>query len=281
MSWRTFARGAALFTGAAVLAVFFFLFLSAWPLIQSGEILQTWTGPWAPFATEPQFGVAPMIVVSVLMALGATALAFPLALGLVIFAHGIGPKKLSKVLRLLIQMTAGFPTVVYGFVSVMILVPMIRRHFESTSGFSLLAATLTLVVLILPTLVLIMEAPIQSQKKHWLVMGQALGLTRTQVLIKVLFPMARPTFLAAFILGFNRALGDTLIALMVAGNAAQYPGSLLDSVRSLTAHIALVLATDSFSPQYRSVAAAALILFLTTGCLSYGMRSLVQKVSRP
>ena len=271
------ASVAALLTGGAVLAVLVFLVVSAWPLLVSGDFLRLVVGSWRPFAVDASFGVGPMILVSILMAAGTTLLAFPAAVGLVAFAHGVGPRAWRKPVLNVIQFMASIPTVVYGFVAVIVLVPMIRDFFEKTTGFSLLAAVLTMALLVLPTMALLIDARLGRQDRQWATACLAMGMTHSQALEKVLFPQARTGLVSAVVMGFCRALGDTLVALMVAGNAARVPGSILDSVRSLTSHIALVLATDTFSPEYRSVAAAALVLFLLTSGLTMSVRHLAEK----
>lgn len=166
------------------------------------------------------------------------------------------------------------PTVVYGFVAVMVLVPVMRGLDEASTGYGLLPAVLTLALLVLPTMVLVLDARLGRQDRLWMETGLALGMTPGQTLDRVLLPQARGGLVTALVLGYNRALGDTLVALMVAGNAARVPEGPLESVRSLTAHIALVMATDAFSPEYRSVAAAALVLFLLTSGLTLWIRRL-------
>ena len=164
------------------------------------------------------------------------------------------------------------PTVVYGFVSVFLLVPRLREWFAVGSGFSLLAAVLTLSLLILPTITLILQSRLanSTRRSGWL--PTAMGFTTVQQMRCVLLPAASRGLAVAAILGFGRAVGDTLISLMLAGNAAQFPDSLFASIRTLTAHIGLVLATDSQSMAYQSVFAAGLVLFLLTGAVSLLIR---------
>lgn len=269
-----FETAAAWLTAAAVGAVLLFLLFSVWPLLVSGEILGTLRGGWRPFAAEPSYGIGPMVLVSLLMAGGAVLLAFPLAVGVAMFIHGTGSRRLRGPVQALVAFLTGVPTVVYGFVAVILLVPMMRHLDAGTTGYGLLPAILTLALLILPTMILVLDARLGRQDRLWMQTGLALGMSPGQTLQHVLLPQARGGLVTAMVLGLNRALGDTLVALMVAGNAARLPEGFLDSVRSLTAHIALVLATDTFSPEYRSVAAAALVLFLLTSGLTLGIRYL-------
>lgn len=258
-----------------------FLLYSAGPLLVSGRILATLTGPWRPFAAEPSFGIGPMAVVSLTMAVLAVVLAFPAAVGINAFVHGVGPRPLRGPVLAVVQFMTSVPTVVYGFVAVVVLVPLIRETAATGSGYCLLGAILMLALLVLPTMVLVIHARLAQEDRGVYRACLALGLTPAQALAQVVLPAARGSLVTALVLGFNRALGDTLIALMVAGNAPRLPGSLLDSVRSLTAHIALVLATDSLSPQYRSVAAAGLLLFVLTGAASLAIGRLAGREGRP
>jgi phosphate transport system permease protein len=268
------AGAAAALAGASALAIVGFILASAWPLLTSGALGSILTGTWRPYAASPSYGIGAMIAASALLSALAVALAFPAALGLVGCIHAVGPRRLGRGVLGVVQFMTSIPTVVYGFVAVMLLVPRIRQLGAVGSGYCLLAAILTLALLILPTIVLVIHARLGQLAPPLLRTGQALGMTPVQALLGVVFPAARRSLTTALVLGFCRAIGDTLVALMVAGNAPQLPDSLLDSVRTLTAHIALVLATDSFSPEYRSISAAALLLFLLTALLSVVVRRL-------
>lgn len=205
-----------------------------------------------------------MIFGTVSLALTALLIAYPLGLGICLFIHGLGPAWLARPVLLMIHGMTAIPTVVYGFIAVFLLVPLLRDHFQSGTGFSLLAATLSLSVLILPTIVLLLNSQLQQIVPRLRLTATTLGIPRSLELIHISLPAASHGLLAAAILGFGRAVGDTLIALMVAGNAAQIPDSAFDSIRTLTAHIALVVSTDSQSTTYHSLFAGGMILFLTT-----------------
>lgn len=273
------AAGAAGLVGAAALAIVGFILVSTWPLVTSGEIGSILTGAWRPFAASPSYGIGPMVVVSALLSVAALGLAFPVALGIVGFLHGVGPRRPGRIMLGVVQFMTSIPTVVYGFVAVMLLVPWIRQVATTGSGYCLLAAVITLALLILPTIVLVIHARLERVAPGLMRTAQALGMTPAQAMLSIVLPAARGSLATALVLGFCRAVGDTLVALMVAGNAPQVPSSLLDSVRALTSHIALVLATDSFSPEYRSISAAALLLFLLTALLSLLVRRLESRRS--
>ncbi len=253
----------------AVFAIFGFLVYFSFPLFFQENFTDILLGPWRPFYGS--FGILPMIIGSVSLALLALVLAYPVGLGICLFAHGLGPPKLARPLLAMIHFMTGIPTVVYGFVSAVLLVPFLRNGFTFSSGFSLLAAALTLSLLILPTIVLLMNSQLRQVTSATRVTSAALGIHPAQELIWITLPAASRGLTAAAILGFGRAIGDTLIALMVAGNAAQIPGSLFDSIRTLTAHIALVVATDSQSATFHSLFACGLTLFAITTSINLAL----------
>jgi len=257
----------------AVLAIVAFLVVGAVPLFASGEILSVLFGRWRPYAG--QYGIAPMIVGSLCLAASALAIAFPAAVGICAFAHGLAPRRLGRLVLAVVHFMTSIPTVVYGFVSVFLLVPLVRNAFGAGSGMSLLTAALTLSVLVLPTVTLLIHVRLQQVDPGVRLACSALGLTPAQSFLSVLLPASRRGLAAAAALGFCRAMGDTLIALMVAGNAPQFPASPLDSVRTLTSHIPLVLASSWGGPEYRTVVAAGLLLLLLAASLSLVIRRLV------
>ena len=201
----------------------------------------------------------------------------PVGVSIAAFIHGIGPARLGRIVLGVVRLMTGIPTIVYAFVSAIVLVPFLRDAFQEGSGYCVLGATLVLSVLILPTVVLLVHA-------HWQAMGDrlgltcaALGLTRGQALFRVVLPLGRRGLLVAGVFAFARAVGDTMIALLLSGNAAQTPRSLLDSFRTLTAHIALVHSTDTQGSAYASIFAAGLLLLLVTAALSLAARALARR----
>ncbi len=257
--FRILLRINAIFCVVAVVAIFLFLFYFSLPALKNGQLQNIFSWHWRPYRGE--FGILPMIVGSLCLASLSMGIAYPLGLGICLFMQGIGPPVLRKIVFNLVHFMVGIPTVVYAFVAAFSLVPFLREYFPFGTGFSWLAASLTLALLILPTIVLILTAELDVLKEKLSFTSLSLGLSPKQTLFYVILPSAKMGLLAAAVLGFGRALGDTLISLMIAGNAPQIPHSLFDSIRTLTAHIALVVATDSQSLAYASVFSAGLILF--------------------
>lgn len=263
----------------SVLAILGFLAYFALPIFSGGHLAEIFSWEWRPF--QGRCGILPMAVGSLLLALAAMGVAYPLGLGLCGFAHGLGPRFLRGPVMGLIHFMTGIPTVIYGFVSVIFLVPLVRGVFPESTGYSWLTAALTLSLMVLPTIVLLVNAQLQQVDARVRLVSVALGFSPAQTLLWVLGPLATRGLWAAAVLGFSRALGDTIIALMVAGNAPQVPHSLLDSIRTLTAHIALVVATDSTSQAYQSIFASGLILFGVTTAINLTLRRLQSGMMPP
>ena len=270
--WITWALAcAAAVSLCAVCALLAFLLWFSLPLFQTGQLAALLSWHWRP--QQGEFGILPMVVGSLCLGSSAMLLAFPLGLGVCCFAHGIGPTWAARPLLAAIRLMTSVPTVVYGLVSVFLLVPTIRAGF-SGSGFSWLAALLTLAMLILPTIVLLVDSQFAVVSAEIRLTAAALGFSRAQALLHLTLPLSSRGLVAAAVLGFGRAIGDTLIPLMLSGNAVQLPHSLLDSLRTLTAHIALVVATDSQSAAYSSLFACGVILFVFSMAVNLGLHRL-------
>lgn len=265
-------RCAVTVTVIGIAAVFGFVTLHALPVLPGpwdGQAAQLFGWRWRPEAGE--FGILPMLCGSALLAGSALLLGWPLALGLCGWMHGLGPARPAGALRALVRGMAAVPTVVYGFVSVFMLTPLVRQAGQG-SGLCWLTAALVLTLLVLPTLVVIMDAALRQQGRALRLTGAALGLTPAQTFAHVMVPGSRRWLVSAGVLGFGRAVGDTLIPLMLAGNAPMLPLSPFDPLRTLTAHMALVTATDAGSPAYRSLFAAGVLLLAASIGVSLAVR---------
>ena len=178
-----------------------------------------------------------------------------------------------KASSVLVRFMTTIPTVVYGFAAVFLLTPLIRRAFGG-SGMCLLAAGLILTLEILPTMVLVMQAGLSPRLSRLCPWGQALGFSKLGLFRLFVLPRSRRTLAAAAVLGFGRAAGDTLIPLMLAGNAVQVPQGLLSSIRTLTAHMALVTSNEVGGAAYGSLFCAGLILLVVNAGASITLHAL-------
>ena len=259
------------FAAVAIAAILGFLVWFSLPVFESGALRSTLAWNWRPLQGE--FGILPMLAGSLGLSLSALALAFPMAVGLCGFAHGIGPACMARPLLATIRFMTGIPTVVYGLASMFLLVPLVREASHG-SGFCWLAAALTLSLLVLPTIALLIDSQFRQARACIGLTAAALGFAPAQQLMRLTLPLSVRGLAMAASLGFGRAVGDTLLPLMLAGNAAQIPASPFESIRTLTAHIALVVSTDSQSAAYNSLFLAGLILFMTSVMVNLGLRQL-------
>jgi phosphate transport system permease protein len=216
-----------------------FIFLEGFPLILSVGLREfILFSHWAP--TKGHFGILAMIISSVLVTLGAMVIGVPLGLSCAIVLAEFSPKRLKMVLKPTLELLAGIPSVVYGFLGVIWLVPLIRNYLGGP-GLSLLAGSIILGIMILPTVISISIDALTAVPDLYRDGSLALGATRWQTVRRVVLPAASSGIITAIILGMGRAIGETMAVIMVAGNALQVPTSLLDPVRTLTSNIALEL----------------------------------------
>lgn len=224
----------------SILAVFIitiFVFYSGLPfIIREGIGNFIFNNQWRPMSGV--FGIFPMVVGSVLVTLGALGLAVPLGLGGAIFLAEFAPRQITRLLRPAIQLLAGIPSVVYGFWGLITLVPLLRNYFGG-SGFSALAGSIILAIMILPTIVNISEDAIRSVPGSFKEGSLALGSTHWQTVKHVLLPCSRQGIITGVVLGMGRAIGETMAVIMVTGNVPGMPTSFMDPVRTLTGNIVI------------------------------------------
>lgn len=261
---------AALVSAAATIGIFIFMAPLGYPVFTQGRLIQVLTGPWSP--AHHQFGIRPMLLGTICIASLALFLAVPLSMGCAVLIQATAPKRAGRIVYRLVQLMTGIPTVIYGFVGIFLLVPLVRETFGRGSGLCILSAALMLSILITPTIVLFFVNGLAAVPASYCQAASALGATPVQRLLYVMTPCAWPTMLAGITLGFGRAVGDTMIALMLAGNALAPPQSALDPVRSLTAHIALIIAADFDSLEFRSLFVCGLTLYVITTAAVVAMR---------
>ena len=257
-------------SGTITLLIFGFMLFMGFPLMRGGQFFEILTSPWAPKGAS--YGIYPMIVSTLGISFLSLAFAFPVSLGCACLIGVTGPRGLSRVFKRIVQMMTGIPTVIYGFVGVFLLVPLIRELAQVGSGMCILTAALILAVLISPTMILFFSDSFERVPKSYLDAADALGARKAQKFLYIVLPCARKGISIGLILALGRALGDTMVALMVAGNSIQVPGSVLDSARALTAHIALVVAADYESLEFKSIFACGVVLYLFVALIVLGVR---------
>jgi len=224
---------------SSLVIITIFIFMEGLPLIlHTGLKDFIFSSHWAP--TKGFFGIGAMIVSSLLVTLGAMVLGVPLGLACAIILAEFCSERLRRLLKPTLELLAGIPSVVYGFLGVIWLVPLIRNHLGGP-GLSLLAAAVILGIMILPTVISISIDALTAVPDIYRDGSIALGATEWQTVRRVVLPAASSGIITAVILGMGRAVGETMAVIMVAGNALQIPASILDPVRTLTSNIALEL----------------------------------------
>jgi phosphate ABC transporter permease protein PstC len=248
------------FSAVSVLAVItVFIFTEGSPILFKYGIKSFLLGlNWYP--SEQSFGLLPMILGSLMVTLGALIIGVPFGLGCAIFLTEFSPKQLRQVIKPIIELLAGIPSVVYGFLGIIILVPFIRKTLGGP-GLSVLAASIILGIMILPTIISISIDSLLALPPSYREGSIALGATRWQTTKMVLLPAARSGIIASIILGMGRAIGETMAVIMIAGNAISIPRSILDPVRTLTSNIALEMGYAS-GEHRQALFATGVILFI-------------------
>lgn len=236
-----------------------FIFIKGVPIIAKVGLFNFVFGmKWAP--SQGYFGIFPMIVGTVSVTLGAAIIGVPVAICCSIFLAEFAPATLRNIFRPAIQLLAGIPSVVYGFWGVLFIVPMIRNYLGGP-GLSILAGSIILAIMILPTIISITEVTILALPRHYKDGALALGLTHWQTIRHLLLPAAKSGIVAAIILGLGRAVGETMAVIMVVGNAVALPETILDPVRTLTTNIGIEMGYASGEHQ-QALFATGIVLFI-------------------
>ncbi|MEO0107732.1 MAG: phosphate ABC transporter permease subunit PstC [candidate division WOR-3 bacterium] len=246
---------------AAIFLIAIFIFSEGLPLVSKVGVIKFISSTrWAP--SRGQFGILPMIIGSLEVTILAILVGGGLGLSCAMFLAEFAPGWSVKILKPLIELLAGIPSVVYGFMGAVVLVPLIRTTLGGP-GFSVLASGLILGVMVLPTVIAISLDALKAVPVSYKEGSLALGATRWQTLYRTMLPAAKSGIIAAMILGMGRAVGETMAVIMVAGNAIVIPKSVLSPVRTLTSNIALEMGYASGDHQ-AALFATGMVLFVIT-----------------
>ena len=250
-----------LVTVGCVLLITVYLILSGLPAITKiglGNFL--FSTKWASTAADPKYGILPFILTSVYGTCGAILLGVPVGFLTAVFLSKMAPKKLRSVMESAVSLLAGIPSVVYGLVGMLVLVPGIRKLFHVPDGASLLAAMIVLAIMILPSIIKVSVNALDAVPKEYEDASLALGATPVETWFRVSAPAARSGIAAAVVLGVGRAIGEAMAVMMVSGNAPNMP-SLFESVRFLTTAVASEMSYAS-GLQRQALFSIALVLYL-------------------
>ena len=274
-----------IFTFCGFLAVAFvilitgFLLTSGMPAIGKIGITDFLFGTeWASTASTPSYGILPFILTSVYGTLGAIIIGVPLGLMCAIFVAKMANDKIAKTVRTSVDLLSGIPSVVYGLVGMIIIVPLVRETFNLPDGANLFSAIIVLTVMILPSVISVSETAIRSVPKEYEEASLALGATKTETVFKVVVPAAKSGILTSVVLGIGRAIGEAMAVMMVAGNVANMPG-LFTSVRFLTTAVASEMSYSS-GLQREALFSIALVLFVFIMLINVALNLIAKKKER-
>ena len=252
-----------LITVGCVLLISVYLIISGIPAIKEIGLIDFLFGKeWASSADDPKYGILPFILTSIYGTAGAILIGVPIGFFAAVYLSKVANKKVRAVVVSAVNLLAGIPSVVYGLVGMLVLVPAIRELFNIPDGASLLAAIIVLAVMILPSIIKVSITALDAVPKEYEDASLALGATPTETFFKVSVPAAKSGIAAAVVLGVGRAIGEAMAVMMVAGNVANMP-SLFQSVRFLTTAVASEMSYASYgSLQREALFSIALVLFL-------------------
>ncbi len=259
-----------------VLFISLYLIVSGLPAIREIGLTNFLFGKeWASTAAEPSFGILPFILTSIYGTAGAILLGVPVGFMTAVYLAKIAPPKLAAAVRTAVDLLAGIPSVVYGLIGMMVLVPAVRELFHLPDGASLFCAIIVLAVMILPSIISVSENALKAVPREYEEASLALGATHIETVFRVSVPAASSGIAASIVLGIGRAIGEAMAVIMVAGNVANMPG-LFRSVRFLTTAVASEMAYAS-GLQRQALFSIALVLFLFIMLINVVLNTLLKR----
>ena len=262
-------------TVLCVLLISMYLLVAGIPAIKEIGIVEfLFDSQWAPTYAEPAYGILPFILSSVYGTAGALLLGVPIGFFTAVYLAKLAPPKVKSIVSSAVSLLAGIPSVVYGLVGMLILVPAIRKLFHVPDGASLLAAIIVLSVMVLPSIINVSMTSLEAVPREYEEGSLALGATQIETYMRVSVPAAKSGIATAIVLGVGRALGEAMAVMMVSGNAANMP-SLFQSVRFLTTAVASEMAYSS-GLHRQALFSIALVLFLFIMLINAGLNLILK-----
>ncbi len=247
-----------------VVLIFLFLLKEGLEIFKSVSLGHFLLGSkWYPISDPPQLGILPLILGSLLVTAGAAVISIPIGVASAIYIAEVAPMKVKEILKAGIELLAAIPSVVLGFIGLLTLVPWVKSIFHLPTGLTALSGSIMLAFMAMPTIVSIAEDALYSVPKSYKEGALALGATHWQAIWRVILPAASPGILAAVMLGIGRVIGETMAVMMITGNSAVIPHSILEPVRTLTATIAAEMGEAVVgSEHYFALFAIGIVLFI-------------------
>lgn len=265
-----------LITIACVLLITIYLVIAGIPAIREIGIVDFLFGEeWASTAAEPKFGILPFILTSIYGTAGAMLIGVPIGFMTAVFTAKVAPFKVRMIIEEAVSLLAGIPSVVYGLVGMLVLVPGIRELFDIPDGASLFAAIIVLAIMTLPSIINVSLTALEAVPKEYEEASLALGATEIETYFRVSVPAAKSGIAAAVVLGVGRAIGEAMAVMMVSGNAPNVP-SLFESVRFLTTAVASEMSYSS-GLQRQALFSIALVLFMFIMMINAALNFLMKR----
>jgi phosphate transport system permease protein len=250
-----------------LIGIFFFLLYTAIPAFREINIAEFFTSKnWDPTSpVREEYGVVSMIVSTFIVTLGALVIAIPIGIGVAAYLSDVAHWKVREIVKPIIEILAGIPSVVIGFLGIVLFGPAIAKVFGVSHGLNALNGSILLAIMALPTIISISEDSLNAVPRAYAEASLALGASRWQTLIRVRIPASLSGIIAAVMLGMGRAIGETMTVLMATGNAPAFPKGFLSSIRTLTSSIAIELGeVPYYTTHYYALFALGLVLFVIT-----------------
>jgi len=265
-----------------VFLIFLFLLrdsLSLFGVYSAGEFL--FGRNWLPISEPPKFGIVPLLLGSIFVTIGAIVICVPLGVASAMFIAEVAPKSLKHVLKSLVEILASIPSVVLGFIGIVWLGPFLRNNLGLQTGMCGLTGSLLLAFMALPTIITISEDALVGVPRTYREAAFGLGATQWQAMWRIILPAASSGIIAAVMLGIGRVIGETMVVMMVTGNAPVVPRSILQPLRTLTATIAGEMGeTVGGSEHYFALFAVGLVLFVITFIINFVADSFMRRARR-
>ena len=250
-----------------LIGIFALLLYSAVPAFREIRIKEFLTSvTWDPTSpVKAEYGILSMIVSTLIVTAGSVIIAFPIGLGVAAYLSDVAHWRVREVVKPVVEILAGIPSVVVGFLGIVLFGPAIAKLFGRTNGLNALNGSVLLAIMALPTIISISEDSLNAVPPVYSEASLALGGSRWQTLVRVKIPAALSGIIASFMLGMGRAIGETMTVLMATGNARSFPHGLLDSVRTMTSNIAIEIGeVPYYTTHYYALFAIGLVLFIMT-----------------
>ncbi len=246
--------------------IVFSLFREGLPLFKTVSVKDFLFGmEWYPTYDPPSFGIFPLAIGSLIVTLIATVIAVPLGVMAAIYISEIAPRRIKEILKSVIELLAGLPSVVLGFFGMVIVAPWLQETFDLPTGLNIMNASVILAIMAIPTISSISEDALYAVPREFKEASYALGATKFETIAQVIVPAALSGISTAVMLGMARAIGETMVVLMVAGGAAAIPEGLFDPVRPMPASIAAEMGETPYgSAHYQALFAIGMVLFFLT-----------------